>query len=136
MVLGLNLVKQIKGTSGRDVIVGTDGDDVIEGGAGADTLTGGKGRDQFVYSSMSDAGDVITDFTVADDLLDLGRLLRSLGIVSANPLASGHVVCATSSGSAVIGIDADGSAGALKSRPLVQLKGITCDALRPANYKF
>ncbi len=136
MVLGLNLYKQIKGTAGRDVIVGTDGDDIIEGGAGADTLTGGKGRDQFVYNSMIDAGDVITDFTPADDLLDLSGLMRSLGVASVDPLASGHVVCSNISGAAVIGINATGAASLTRSRPLVQLKGLSCDKLSPANYKF
>ncbi|MCV2368359.1 ExeM/NucH family extracellular endonuclease [Roseateles oligotrophus] len=136
MVLGLNLYKTLKGTAGRDVIVGTDGDDIIEGGAGADALTGGKGRDQFVYTSMIDAGDIITDFTPADDLLDLGQLMRSLGIVSANPLASGHVVCSNTIGAAVIGINAAGAGALTRSRPLVQLKGLSCDKLSPANYKF
>jgi predicted extracellular nuclease len=136
MVLGLNLYKTLKGTAGRDVIVGTDGDDIIEGGAGADTLTGGKGLDQFVYTSMIDAGDTITDFTPADDLLDLGQLMRSLGIVSANPLASGHVVCSNTVGAAVIGINATGAGALTRSRPLVQLKGLSCDKLSPLNYRF
>ncbi|MGS0758735.1 M10 family metallopeptidase C-terminal domain-containing protein, partial [Roseateles sp. GG27B] len=77
-------MKQIKGTDGRDVIVGPDGDDVIEGGPGGDTLTGGKGRDQFVYSSVLDGGDTITDFTVGEDLLVFTKLLQSAGISSAN----------------------------------------------------
>ncbi|MFY7866835.1 ExeM/NucH family extracellular endonuclease [Roseateles sp.] len=135
-LIGLNLYKQLKGTPGRDVINGTEGDDLIEGGAGADTLTGGKGRDQFVYNSMIDAGDVITDFTPADDLLDLSRLMRSLSIVSGDPLASGHVVCNNISGAAVIGINPTGAGSLIRSRPLVQLKGLSCDKLSSANYKF
>ncbi len=134
MLMGLNLYKKLKGSAGRDALVGSDGDDIIEGGAGADTLTGGKGRDQFVYTSMIDAGDSITDFTPADDLLDLGQLMRSLGISSADPLASGHVVCSNAVGAAVIGINASG--GLARSRPLVQLKGLSCDKLSTANYKF
>ncbi|MBT9490848.1 MAG: ExeM/NucH family extracellular endonuclease [Paucibacter sp.] len=135
MLLGLNLYKKLKGGAGRDVITGSAGDDIIEGGAGADGLTGGAGRDQFVYTSMIDAGDVITDFTPADDLLDLGQLMRSLGISSANPLASGHVVCTNAIGAAVIGINAAGG-NLTRSRPLVQLKGLSCDKLSTANYKF
>jgi predicted extracellular nuclease len=135
MVLGLNLVKQIKGTSGRDVIVGTDGDDVIEGGPGGDTLTGGKGRDQFVYSSVLDGGDTITDFTAGEDLLVFTKLLQSAGISSANPLASGHVTCTAASGSALIGIDTDGP-GPLKSRPVVLLKSVACAAISAASFKF
>lgn len=136
LVLGLNLVKQITGTAGRDTLVGTAGDDVIEGGAGADTLTGGAGRDQFVYSSLLDGGDTITDFTVGEDLLVFTKLLQSAGIVSADPLASGHVVCTTSAGSGLVSIDTDGTAGPLKSRPIVLLKGVPCAALTAASFKF
>ena len=136
MVMQLNLVKTITGTSGRDVIVGTDGDDVIEGGPGADTLTGGKGRDQFVYSSMADVGDTITDFTVGEDTLVFTKLLQSLAITSADPLASGHVTCTASAAGAVIGVDVDGIAGPAKSRAVVQLKGVACSAITATSFKF
>ena len=101
-------------------------DDLLSGLGGKDTLSGGAGRDQFVYTSMIDAGDSITDFTPADDLLDLGQLMRALGIASANPLASGHVVCSNATGAAVIGINAAGSGALTRSRPLSY-------AMRPAN---
>jgi len=136
LLLGLNLYKSIKGTAGRDSLVGTAGDDLIEGGPGADTLTGGAGRDQFVYTSMADAGDVITDFNPADDLLDVRALLQSLGLNLADPFAQGHIVCTNSGANAVVGIDAKGSSGFQKSRPLVQLKGLRCDQLSPVNYRY
>ncbi|MDR7269149.1 putative extracellular nuclease [Pelomonas saccharophila] len=136
MLIGLNLVKNLTGTSGRDTIVGTAGDDIIEGGAGADTLTGNGGRNQFVYGSMLDAGDVITDFTVGMDTLVLTKLMASLGIASADPLASGHVTCTPSAAGAVINIDADGSAGAAKAKPLLQLKGVACSAINASSFKF
>lgn len=137
MLIGLSVVKALTGTSGRDTIVGTPGDDVIEGGAGADTLTGNGGNNQFVYRSMLDAGDVITDFVPGKDTLVLTKLLASLGIVSADPLASGHVTCSTSAAGAVINIDADGSAGtAQRPRSLLQLKGVACGALSAGSFKF
>jgi hypothetical protein len=136
MVMGLSLVKSIKGTDGRDTIVGTPGDDIIEGGPGADTLTGNGGRDQFVYSSMLDAGDVITDFKPGIDTLVLTKLLASVGIASADPLASGHVTCTANAAGAVIGIDADGAAGPAKTKPLLQLKGVACSAVTATSFKF
>lgn len=136
VVLGLNLVKQVVGGSGRDTIVGTAGDDVIEGGAGADTLTGGAGRDQFVYRSMLDAGDTITDFAVGEDVLVLSQLLQASGIVSADPRGQGFVSCTMSGSNAVIGIDTDGSAGATRSKPLVQLKSVSCATLNASSFKF
>lgn len=136
MLIGVNLVKSIKGTDGRDTIVGTPGDDIIEGGPGADTLTGNGGRNQFVYRSMLDAGDVITDFTVGMDTLVLTPLMSALGIASADPLASGHVTCTASAAGAVIGIDTDGSVGPIKTKPLLQLKGVACSAVTAASFKF
>lgn len=137
MVMGLNLVKSITGTSGNDVIVGTDGDDVIEGGLGRDTLTGKGGRNQFVYSNMLDAGDTITDFVPGKDTLVLTKLLASLGIATADPFASGHVTCTVSGANAIVNIDPDGSAGAQRARPLAQLNNVSCGALMSAtNFKF
>ncbi|MFL6697560.1 MAG: ExeM/NucH family extracellular endonuclease, partial [Vitreoscilla sp.] len=71
IVVGLNLVHAVNGGSGNDTLVGSAGDDVITGGVGADRLTGNGGRDVFVYTSMRDAADTITDFTPNDDRLDL-----------------------------------------------------------------
>ena len=108
----------------------------LEGSAFADTLTGNGGANQYVYGSMLDAGDVITDFKPGVDTLVLTRLLAAVGIASADPLASGHVTCTTSAAGAVIGIDTDGSAGAIKTKPLLQLKGVACGAVTASSYKF
>ncbi len=136
MVMGLNLVKSISGTSGNDTIVGTAGADAVAGGAGADTLTGGGGNNQFVYGSMGDAGDVITDFVPGKDTLVLTKLLASNSIVSADPLATGHVTCTASAAGAIVNIDVDGSAGSIKAKPLLQLKGLACSAVTASIFKF
>lgn len=136
MVMGLNLVKSVLGTAGRDTIVGTAGDDIIEGGAGADTLTGNGGNNQFVYGSMGDAGDVITDFVPGKDTLVLTKLLAANSIVSADPLATGHVTCTANAAGAIVNIDVDGSAGSIKAKPLLQLKGLTCSAVTASIFKF
>ena len=128
IVLGLNLVHVINGTAGADTIVGTAGDDVITGGAGADRLTGNGGRDVFVYTSIRDAGDTITDFTPNDDRLDLTALLASIGATPANAVSGGYVKLVASGTSTVVMIDTDGSAGAAVARPLVTLLNVS-----PAN---
>ena len=125
VIVGLNLLKILTGTAGRDVIVGTPGDDVITGGMGADSLTGGSGRDVFVYLSMRDAGDSVTDFVPATDRIDLLGLLNNLGIGQGVALANAHVRVLDISGGASVQIDADGSAGAGVFRPLLTLKGLT-----------
>ena len=137
VVVGLNLVKQMTGTAGRDVINGTPGDDAIQGGQGADTLSGGLGRDLFIYTSLRDAIDTITDFQPGTDLLDLAALLQSLGISSADPLGSGHVACAVSGSAAIVSIDPDGNAGSAVKRPLVRLNNLDCGSLMNAgNFAF
>lgn len=136
VLIGLALAAPtvIEGTAGADVLTGTAADEVLIGRGGRDTLTGGVGRDRFVYASVLDAGDTITDFTPGRDLLDLRQLLASLGVSSANPLGQGYITCTTSAGSAVIGVDADGLAGAQRSRSIVQLRGIGCSQLNAADY--
>jgi Ca2+-binding RTX toxin-like protein len=71
--------------SGADIIDAGGGADNITAGAGADTITGGAGADTFVVSSgesiavvggSGDSGtisgyDVVTDFDVTEDVLDL-----------------------------------------------------------------
>jgi len=58
------------GSNGDDIINGGDGDDIIFGGAGNDTLTGGSGSDIFQFTVTS-AGNVITDFDVNNDSIEL-----------------------------------------------------------------
>lgn len=73
------------GLAGNDSLNGGAGDDRLDGGAGMDSLTGGAGADTFVFSTLTDSyrnyntgganlGDVITDFNVTADKIDLSAL--------------------------------------------------------------
>lgn len=135
VVIGLNLLKQIGGTAGRDTLTGTPGDDVITGGIGSDTLTGGAGADQFVFTSLRDGIDTITDFQPGVDRIVLTQLLKSIGITSANPIAGGYVTCKTVGNDAIIGIDPD-AAGTALSRNLVLVKNQGCAVATPGNFTF
>ncbi len=135
VVIGLNLVKQIGGTAGRDSLTGTAGDDVITGGIGSDTLTGGAGADQFVFTSLRDGVDTITDFQPNVDRIVLTQLLQSIGVASANPIAGGYVTCKLMGSDAMIGIDTD-AAGSAVSRNLVLLKNKDCAVAIPGNFVF
>jgi serralysin len=60
----------INGSSGNDTLNAGAGDDVLTDGAGRDTLIGGGGADIFVLAA-DDQADVITDFEVGADRIDL-----------------------------------------------------------------
>ena len=62
-------VDTINGGSGDDILSAGDGDDFIDGGAGSDTITGGGGDDTFIFTKSSYGTDIISDFAIADDIL-------------------------------------------------------------------
>ncbi len=70
----------LNGGAGNDVLLGGAGNDTLIGGVGADIMTGGEGNDVFKITSLNDLGlgeglqDVITDFTVNEDVIDLSAL--------------------------------------------------------------
>ena len=61
----------LTGNGGNDLLNGGSGNDILVGGDGNDSLTGGAGLDEFVYNSVSEGVDRITDFRVTDDTLVL-----------------------------------------------------------------
>ncbi|MBE9187249.1 calcium-binding protein, partial [Microcoleus sp. LEGE 07076] len=85
---------KIKGGLGNDKIKGGDDDDEIDGGVGTNTLTGGAGNDRFTYlvsrqeiQTVVEA-DLITDFNVNDDVLQLSAAaFANLSVSSLTRLA-------------------------------------------------
>ncbi|WP_299629338.1 calcium-binding protein [uncultured Tateyamaria sp.] len=80
----------ILGGHGDDTLIGAQGDDVLLGGRGADsilggngddTLTGGDDADVFVFFA-SQGADVITDFTIGEDLIQLGGVTSHFGALN------------------------------------------------------
>ncbi|HEY9627861.1 MAG TPA: calcium-binding protein [Coleofasciculaceae cyanobacterium] len=70
-ITGTPAADNLQGTAGTDLILGLGakdslaggaGNDTLAGGAGKDTISGGIGTDQFVFVSLRDKGDRITDF--------------------------------------------------------------------------
>ena len=78
------------GERGRDIIRGGSGNDLIIGGFGKDELTGGQGRDRFVYESVKDFGDTITDFEIIKDKIDLRKIKSILGMNDLTLFQKGH----------------------------------------------
>jgi len=92
------LIKNVWAGDGNDTIIANDagntiqagrGNDLIVAGAGADVLSGGPGSDTFQFNSLSAARDVIRDFAVGQDAIDLHQLFATVGYVGADPIADG-----------------------------------------------
>jgi Ca2+-binding RTX toxin-like protein len=132
----------ISGTSGRDNLVGSALNDIITGFQGADFLTGGGGNDQFVYTSLRDRGDTITDFEVGKDSIVLTQLLDSLvtgGYNGTNAIADGYVkvVQGTSASNFSVQIDTDGLAAGDIFRPFITVNLTNPASLNsPTNFVF
>ncbi|MFM7438759.1 MAG: hypothetical protein ACKO2V_09170, partial [Snowella sp.] len=56
----------ITGNSGNNVLNGGAGNDTLSGGLGNDTLTGGLGADIFVFTSLFQGIDFVSDFKFSE----------------------------------------------------------------------
>ncbi|MGQ0565344.1 MAG: calcium-binding protein [Gemmobacter sp.] len=85
------------GGAGNDFLVGGAGNDVLTGGLGADSFIGGGGNDSFLFYGAEDTGDIIIDFAVGLDKINL----RALDVSFAD------VTVMTASGVTTVGVDTD-----------------------------
>ncbi|WP_395188531.1 VCBS domain-containing protein [Vibrio diabolicus] len=73
----------LNGGAGDDILVGGLGNDILMGGLGSDILTGGEGLDTFTFTQesldMTPSRDVIKDFRLDEDKLDLSDILEFVG---------------------------------------------------------
>ena len=65
------------GGEGDDFISGRAGNDILIGGMGLDTLSGGADADIFVFDSNDGFADVVIDFEIGLDKLDVTMLIAS-----------------------------------------------------------
>jgi Ca2+-binding RTX toxin-like protein len=126
----------IKGNDGIDYLYGGNGNDTLSGGSGGDFLIGGAGSDTFKYFSMNEAGDVITDFTVAaisngGDVLDFVFLFANLPtpVASSNVLSGGYISIAQSGTNTLVQIDQDGGGQNYGFVTIATLNNVNANAL-------
>lgn len=78
-LIGSNFDDHLTGDYEANVINGGLGTDLLIGGLGNDTLTGGGGSDTFTWVAGDVGRDLVTDFSLGADTLDLSKLLQDLG---------------------------------------------------------
>lgn len=133
VLLGLGGDDMVSGGGGNDFVAAADGNDTLDGGAGNDTivgasgddtLTGGSGADTYqLITEVQDAynfgHDTITDFDVAEDVIDLTPF-EQYGAISQLDIAE-------AGGNTTITIDSDRS---------ITLNGVSAGSLVAANFIF
>ena len=142
IIVGLNLESStpgevIEGTNSRDNLIGTDGDDIITAFQGRDTVTGGGGDDTFVYTSIVDGGDIITDFEVGSNKIDLVGVLDGVGYTGTEPIDDSYVGFSSRGTDTILTIDPDGNAGTGRARSFLLVEDVDAVALNnPDNFIF
>ncbi len=127
----------IDGTPGDDILVGTAANDFITGFQGADTLTGGGGKNLFIYTTVYDGVDTITDFKVGTDQIELVSLLASRNYQGTDPIADEFVQFSAQGSDSMISIDPDGVGTLRHPLQLALIQNVTVSSLNSlSNFVF
>ncbi|MEG4130567.1 calcium-binding protein, partial [Microcoleus sp. Pol11C1] len=77
------------GGGGSDTLNGGIGNDTLIGGVGTNVLNGGAGLDVFVFTgTTADGGDLITNYSIADDVINLDTTGFAAFTTGSGPLGS------------------------------------------------
>lgn len=123
----------LDGGRGADRLNGGDGRDALNGGLNGDFITGGLGADRFIYTQVNEGQDVIVDFQIRRDLLDLQQLFDKPGFTRRNPVDR-YLQFVQQGAATAVQIDANGDALGTSLRTLVLLEGVTSTSLSAANF--
>ena len=108
------------GGEGNDFLEGGAGDDVMIGGAGDDLMIGGAGKDHFVYVDGNIGNDVIREFELDRDVIDLRLLPEAIGF------------------SDLTIVDTEGGCGVTITHPAldgsIEIRGIAASDLSASNF--
>jgi Ca2+-binding RTX toxin-like protein len=120
----------IVGGNANDTLNGGAGNDMLQVGTGANDLAGGSGKDMFVFADKADHDNVIHDFTLGADMIDLSGALKSAGYTGSNAVTDRYVslVQAGADGTTIM-IDPDGN-GAGAAHKLVTIEHVLPSALK------
>jgi Ca2+-binding RTX toxin-like protein len=135
-ITGNSANNNLFGEDGDDTLIGGAGNDILIGGVGTDLLTGGTGSDKFVFASLSEGVDTITDFSFTDDVLVVQTLFTSLNYTGTNPIADGYIRGVQSGSNTLIQIDIDGAGSSAGFSTLVTLNNFDASNFSQNNLIF
>ena len=76
------LIENAIGGSSSDTLIGNSADNILTGGQGVDHLTGGAGSDIFRDTTANLNGDIITDFSVGDQIIFTNADISTFSLVN------------------------------------------------------
>ena len=132
-LLGGRGADTLRGGQGNDTLKGSYGNDILVGGLGYDKLSGGKGDDAFVFNSIDDRRDVITDFGKGGDTIDLQAVLAGNEYASLDAFKD-YVKLVQSGANTKVQVDALGDNGD-QFRTLAILNNVTATDLTAAQFR-
>ncbi|MDD2775382.1 MAG: PKD domain-containing protein [Gallionella sp.] len=110
------------GGAKADTLIGGIGNDTLTGAGGNDMLTGGAGADFFVFKSVTDGVDTITDFnSAAGDMLVLSPMLPA-GYAAT---MGNYVFTTVANGNTTVLVDPAGSGNINNAVPIAVLQQVT-----------
>ena len=124
------------GGGGNDRLIGGGGDDVLVGGQGRDVLTGGNGKDSFTFNNLSEAGDRVTDFDSANDLLDVRGIFAASKFGGDNRFAQYHqfMQLVQVGSDTEVRVDTDGKGAGTAFTTLVTLQNVLVSGVQSTNF--
>ncbi|MGB3492731.1 MAG: Ig-like domain-containing protein [Elainellaceae cyanobacterium] len=127
---------RLNGGRGIDTLLGGGGNDELIGGGGNDFLTGGNGNDVFVFDSLTNGVDTITDFSPTRDQIDLRGILSGSQFAAASSFAklNQFVRLQQIGTTTVVSLDADGNGSGEALRPIVLLENVDADTVVSTNF--
>jgi Ca2+-binding RTX toxin-like protein len=114
------------GLDGADILNGGTGRDVLEGGLGVDKMTGGSGSDVFRYrlDNPSDlnsiGGDLIADFEVGKDKIDLYDVFSDFNVYESDVIGEGYLRLLVNGNDTLVQFDKDGGADGFVTLAVLQ----------------
>lgn len=123
------------GQAGNDRLIGGAGTDILAGGAGTDTLSGGSSKDMFVFRSLAEGIDTITDFDGAIDVIDVRSIFAQSNFAGATLLARFQQFAqfVQVGANTELRIDADGSGAGTSFTTLAVLRNVTVASVGSGN---
>jgi subtilisin-like proprotein convertase family protein len=98
------------GGAGDDILYGEGGDDILIFGEGMDTLYGGAGEDVFMFDFLDNETDIIQDFDIAEDKLNIADILEGYDS-STDDLNDFIQLISVSENETRLAVNADGDTG-------------------------